>query len=206
VTRVSRRGAIKTLGAVAAAVPVLRLPAEVDVLDPTILSAIAEVVLPSETNHKMAVAAFAKWINEYTENADTDHGYGNTRVRATGPSPAKNYPAHLAALDTAARGAGAASFATAPVDERRRILEAAIAGAKVERLPARPTGAHIATDLMGHFFNSSAANDLCYRAYIRRDECRGLAGSEMPPAPLAPAAPRAPAPLAPAARSAPLAP
>ena len=31
-------------------------------------------------------------------------------------------------------------------------------GAKIERLPARPTGGHIATDLMGHYFNSAAAS------------------------------------------------
>ena len=60
--------------------------------------------------------------------------------------------------------------------------------AKIDRLSARPTGAHIAADLMGHYFNSAAAQDLCYRAAIGRDACRGLPGSERKPAPIVPSA------------------
>jgi hypothetical protein len=176
---ISRRDALKSLGAV----PFLRFE-QPD--DRATLAAIAEVVLPSEADRAAAVAAFVKWIADYKEGADTDHGYGNTRVRSTGPSPARNYPAQIAALDVAAKAKGAAGFVAATLDQRRAIVEAAIAEAKVERLPARPTGAHIAADLMGHYFNSPAAADLCYRAAIGRDACRGLAGSENKPAPLAP--------------------
>jgi hypothetical protein len=181
---VSRRSAIKTLGA-AAGSPVFRLQAA-DF--EAILPSIAEVVLPSDADRTAAVAAFTRWIRNYKEGADTDHGYGNTRVRTTGPSPARNYPAHVAALDRAARDRGAGSFAAAALADRRAILEAAIAGSNIERLSARPTGAHIATDLMGHYFNSSPAADLCYRAAIGRDVCRGLPGSEKAPAPLPPKA------------------
>ena len=171
---ISRRDALKTF---AAAPMLVRLQAE----DPASLDAIADVVLPAEADRKAAVRAFTDWIAGYREGADTDHGYGNTRVRATGASPARNYPAQIAALDAAARAAGAASFAAAARDERRRLIEAAIADARVERLSARPTGAHIASDLMGHYFNSPAASDLCYRAAIGRDACRGLPGSEKAP-------------------------
>jgi hypothetical protein len=149
------------------------------------LAAIAETVLPAEADRKAAVAAFTNWIANYKEGADTDHGYGNTRVRSTGPSPARNYAGQLAALDAAAKAKGAAGFPAATLDQRRAVVEAAIADAKVERLSARPTGAHIVTDLMGHYFNSPAAQDLCYRAAIGRDSCRGLPGSERKPAPLA---------------------
>ena len=68
---------------------------------------------------------------------------------------------------------------------KRLLLDELGPDAKVERLSARPTGAHIATDLMGHYFGSSEANDLCYNAAIGRDACRGLAGSENAPAPRA---------------------
>jgi hypothetical protein len=197
---VSRRDALKTFGAAAAA-PALRgvplQPSHEATADSrntaeggqaedrtAILLAIAEVVLPAEASRKDAVAAFSSWIDNYKEGADTDHGYGNTRIRATGPSPSRNYPAQIAALDAAARAKGAANFAAAPLDERRAIVEGAIADAKIDRLPARPVGVHIATDLMGHYFNSSTAQDLCYRAVIARDACRGLAGSEQAPAPL----------------------
>jgi hypothetical protein len=194
--RVSRRGALKTMGAAAAA-PIFRLKAEATLIgpspgqsgfhlqveDPT-LTALAESVLPAEADRKAAVAAFVSWIANYKEGADTDHGYGNTRVRNTGPSPARNYAAQIAALDAAAKAKGAAAFVAASLDQRRAIVEAAIADAKVDRLSARPTGAHIASDLMGHYFNSAAAQDLCYRAAIGRDACRGLAGSEKKPASL----------------------
>jgi hypothetical protein len=200
---ISRRKALKSLGAAAAAAPLfdsrsVHLPpsrvalrrtavalaeaGQLEDLSATTLVAIAGVVLPSEADRAAAVAAFVKWIAEYKEGADTDHGYGNTRVRSTGPSPARNYPAQIAALDAAAKVHGAASFAGAGLEQRRTIVEAAIAEAKVERLPARPAGAHIAVDLMGHYFNSPAALDLCYRAAIERDSCRGLAGSEKKPA------------------------
>jgi len=149
------------------------------------VAAIAEVVLPAEADRVAALRRFNDWIANYHEGADTDHGYGNTRVRPTGPSPARNYPAQIAALDTAAKAQGAPGFAAASLEQRRAILEAAIADANVERLSARPTGAHIATDLMGHYFGSSEANDLCYNAAIGRDACRGLAGSENAPAPRA---------------------
>ena len=181
---VSRRDALKTV----AAVPFLRLEderfrlkAETTQSEEATLRAIAEVVLPAAANRDVAVRAFSEWIANYKEGADTDHGYGNTRVRPTGPSPSRNYPTQLAALDAAAVSKGATSFVAASIDQRRAILEAAISDAKVERLPTRPTGAHIATDLMGHYFDSSAANDLCYRAAIGRDICRGLPGSELPP-------------------------
>jgi len=170
-----------------AAVPIFRLHAEAgqpEALDAAALAAIAEVVIPAEADRKAAVDAFVRWVREYKEAADTDHGYGNTRVRATGPSPARNYAAQLAALDSAARTANAASFAKAPLDVRRAIIERAIADAKIERLPSRPTGGHIATDLMGHYFASSPASDLCYGVAIGRDQCRGLPGSDKAPAPI----------------------
>lgn len=178
--KISRRDALKTM----AAAPLISRPAagQPD-LNPAMLAALAEAVLPAESDRTAAVAAFVSWIDNYKEGADTDHGYGNTRVRATGPSPGRNYPAQILDMEARARLADAASFATASVAQRRTIVEAAIAAAKIDRLPARPTGAHIATDLMGHYFNSSAANDLCYRAAINRDACRGLQGSENAPAP-----------------------
>jgi hypothetical protein len=183
---ISRRNALKSLSAVAAA-PLLdsgSLRRQAEGHDPATLAAIAEVVLPSEADRTAAVSAFTRWIANYREGADTDHGYGNTRIRSLGPSPARNYPAQIAALDAAAKTRGAAGFAAAGLADRRAIVEAAIADARIERLPARPTGAHLVTDLMGHYFNSAAASDLCYRAGIGRDSCRGLPGSEKKPAPL----------------------
>ena len=187
---ISRRTALKSIGAAAAAVPMLGMDAGAQPTNPSVvpdagtLNAIAEVVLPSDCDRPAAVAAFTRWIRDYHEGADTDHGYGFTRIRSTGPSPARNYPQQVASLNAAARTAGAPAFASAPLAVRRGILESALAAAKIERLPPRPTGAHVAGDLMAHYFHSSDAEDLCYHAAIGRDSCRGLPGSDKEPAPL----------------------
>jgi hypothetical protein len=187
---ISRRRALKTLGAAAAAGGAVLGAADgaaaqaVETITSEALLPIAEVVLPGElgeAGRREAMSAFVRWVRSYKEGADTDHGYGNTRIRATGPSPARNYPLQLAALNEAARARGAAGFAAASLDDRRALLESALTAAEIERLPPRPNGAHIASDLMSHYFNSSAAEDLCYRAAIGRDTCRGLPGSELPP-------------------------
>ena len=108
---------------------------------------------------------------------------GFTRLRRTPPSPAATYPAQLDALDDDARERGR-SFADLPLSDRQAVVEAAITAAKIERLPGRPDGGHVATDLMAFFFNSVEANDLCYRAQIGRDTCRGLTDRDERPAPL----------------------
>lgn len=185
---ITRRKALKTIGAAAAAVPMLRIDASARgtsqpaVPDDGVLNAIAEVVLPSECDRQAAVTSFARWIRNYHEGADMDHGYGFTRIRSTGPSPANNYAQQIAALDAAARASGAASFAASARAARQRIVEKALSEARVERLPQRPNGAHIATDLMAHYFHSADAEDLCYEAAIGRDTCRGLPGSDKAPA------------------------
>lgn len=157
-----------------------------DAEDGVRLRALAEVVLPGELSadrRSELVDEFLRWIRNYREGAEMDHGYGFTRLRRTPPTPANRYPAQLAALDRASRAKGAA-FAALDRDARRAVVEAAIDAAKVERLPARPTGDHVATDLMAFYFHGQSANDLAYRAAIARDACRGLPGSDARPEPL----------------------
>ena len=157
-------------------------------LDLTLLQAVADAVLPEalgDAARRRVVADFERWLGQYHERADTDHGYGFTRIRVTGPSPAARYPAQLAALDEAARASvHAGAFSSLPIEARRALIADALTAAKIERLPGRPSGGHIAADVMCFYFNSSAAADLCYRARIGRDACRGLGGSERPPEPL----------------------
>ena len=98
-----------------------------------------------------------------------DHGYGFTRIRVKPASPA---PAYLAQLEALGPQAGE------PI-----AIEAAIEKAGIKELPRMPDGRHIVSDLMSFYFYGSDANDLCYRAAIRRHDCRGLQGSEdAPPA------------------------
>ena len=63
----------------------------------------------------------------------------------------------------------------------RAAVETALEAAKLTALPRTPDGKHVATDLMAFYFHSSEANDLCYRAKIGRDLCRGLDGSDREP-------------------------
>ena len=136
------------------------------------LREIAVVVLPAESGEDAVdriASEFAKWVNGYRAGAEMDHGYGNTRIRAKGPSPARAYLGQLGELK------GRVS---------RESIEAALQAAGVTDLPRAPGGSHVAADLMAFYFRSSDANDLCYRAQIGRDQCRGLPGSDRPPAPL----------------------
>ena len=145
------------------------------------LVALAGAVLPQEIGaaaQRAAVDQFLRWVRDYRAGAEHDHGYGVTRLRTAPPSPAQTYVAELDDLDRRAGGA----FATLALAERQRVVSAAIAAAGVNDLPARPNGGHVATDVMSHYFNGPAANDLAYRRAIGRDACRDLRGSEERPA------------------------
>jgi len=132
-----------------------------------VLSHLAAIVLPAGNGH--VAAQFERYIREYRPGADTDHGYGFTRIRPKPPSPAAEYQRQLAAL---------------PVPLTREAVEAALEAAQIRDIPRLPDGKNVIADLMSFYFRSAEANDLCYRAAIERDTCRGLAGSSQEPKPL----------------------
>ena len=71
----------------------------------TTLRALAEVVLPSElgqTGTTRATDAFTAWMRDYREHAELTHGYGTSRIRYSGPTPATRWTSQLDALDAAA--------------------------------------------------------------------------------------------------------
>jgi hypothetical protein len=191
----TRRLLLRLAGAVAAMWPLPTLRAlawpaaqSASSLDVSTLTAVAEVVLPSSLSaeeRRDTVTTFVAWVDGYRADADAGHGYGNTRLRRTGASPAAAYPAQLAALVAAARAEGAASFAALGLDARRRLIESALTTpARVTQLPSRPSGAHVVADFMGLFFHGPHGYNLAYDAAIDREDCRGLDGSDRPPASL----------------------
>jgi hypothetical protein len=91
-------------------------------------------------------------------------------------SPAPGYLRQLADLR--------AALLKGDAEQRRAAVRAALEQAKVNDLPRTPGSQHVAADLMAFYFRGSDANDLCYRAAIGRDRCRGLKGSDNPPPPL----------------------
>ena len=149
------------------------------------VDALAGAVLPQELGvegRRLAVDQFMSWVRDYRVGAERDHGYGVPVIRTTPASPAATYAAQLDDLDRHAGG----SFAAASVADRQRVVTDAIAAANVRELPSRPSGGHIATDLMSSYFNGPAANDLAYGRRIGRDACRDLKGSDARPAELPP--------------------
>jgi hypothetical protein len=136
------------------------------------LHRLAALVLPSELGNPGFVrvaSQFERYVREYRPGADTDHGYGVTRVRPKPPSPAAEYMKQLAAL---------------PSPITRDAVQSALEEAGIKDLPRLPDGKSVIADLMSFYYRGSDANDLCYRAAIKRDTCRGLEGSDKPPAPL----------------------
>ncbi len=143
------------------------------------LHALAAVVLPAELGAagiRRTADAFAGWVRGYHAGAEMDHGYGNTRLRSKGTNPAAGYLRQLQALHPA--------LASGDLEAQRQAVTAALEQARIADLPRSPDGRQVAADLMAFYFRSSEANDLCYRAAIGRDLCRGLDGSEKAPAPL----------------------
>lgn len=186
-----RRAWMRFLAAAAALLPIGRTrlfaqPVSLGPVEAATLRALARVVLPTALGEERlgeVIAEFLAWLRGYREGAELDHGYGFTKLRWTARTPGARYPAQLAALEAAARERGGA-FATLPAAAQRDLGASALAAAKLRDLPERPDGRHVASDLMCFFFRSGAANDLCYRARIGREDCRGLPGSEQPPEPL----------------------
>jgi hypothetical protein len=186
-----RRTLLQSLAGLAAFTPFGRLElfAQASALNDTqitTLRALAEVVLPAALGaggREEATRRFVQWIRNYREDADRGHGYGASRLLPrTGPSPATHYAMQFAALDTAAAAHGATKFAALPRAARRAVVEATLEGPpRVTALPARPNGNSLIADFMGLYFNSPDAIDLAYNAEIRRDDCRGLDGSDKAP-------------------------
>jgi hypothetical protein len=133
---------------------------------------LAALVLPSElgsAGSARVAAQFEKYVREYRPGADTDHGYGVTRVRPKPQSPVAAYMKQLAVL---------------PSPLTRETIQSALEQEGIKDLPRLPDGKSVIADLMSFYFRGSDANDLCYRAAIQRDTCRGLDGSDKAPAPL----------------------
>jgi hypothetical protein len=174
-----RRQALKTLATAAAALPLSRVELRADELPAEqvfVLRDVAATVLPSaigNKGHNDAVDNFLRWIREYKEGVALSHGYGEPRLVKSGPTPAPGYTKQLIALQQAAQTRGG-RFGALPLEMRRQLLDEAFTTADVRNLPGRPDGKHVVSDLMSHFFRSSAANDLCYNARIGRNTYRAI--------------------------------
>lgn len=173
-----------------AALPLMRVNLRADELSAGhvfVLRDVATTVLPSAIGAKgqdAAVDEFLRWIRDYKEGVPLSHGYGEPRLVRTGPSPAPGYGSQITALQQAATERGG-RFGALPLGTRRTILDAAFKQVGIQSLPSRPDGKHVITDLMAHYFRSTAANDLCYNARIGRNTFRAIRVTTVRPRPLA---------------------
>ena len=138
----------------------------------TVLEGLANLVLPASLGNsgsKKVADEFVVYVRDYRPGADTEHGYGFTRVVPKPPSPARRYAEQLSSL---------------ALPLTKDSVKQALTQSGVKELPRVPDGKSVIADLMAFYFRSSEANDLCYRAAIGRDQCRGLKGSDQVPAPL----------------------
>ena len=143
-----------------------------------LLSALAGAVLPAELGAAgvtRAAGDFQRWMDGYRPGAEANHGYGTGRIERLTADPRAQWRSQLAALEADARRAGSQAFASLPVERRKAIVRTALAGERGEALPSPLAARHVALALLAHFYDSPAANDLCYDAQIARQQCRPLA-------------------------------
>ena len=150
-----------------------------------LVAAIGDVVLPSTLGadgRAKAVDAFARWLDEYKAGGPMSYGYGSQlRYAIVPPSPLPRYRLQFRRLQELSRSKGSNFSALSPAD-RKAVVEAGLLEAKVTKLPDRPDGQHIASDLLSHFYTSSDGNDFLFNASIRVSYCRGLGSSSERPA------------------------
>ena len=150
--------------------------------------ALGAALLPSELGRartEIASDAFWRWMNGYREGAELLHPYGSPRISYAGPSPVLTWTNDLEALDAAARSKHGARFAGISVGNRQTLVRDALQGVKSDQLPNVASAPHVALGMLAHFYGSSEATDLCYRAQVGKNKCRPLAHNGRKPLPIA---------------------
>ena len=150
----------------------------------TALRALGEVVLPSELGperSRQVISDFQRWIDGYRQSVELTHGYGTSRLRFSGPTPATRWAGQLEALDAESRRRHAKPFAAITTERREAIVRQVLSDDRLDRIPTIGEARHVAVALLAFFYDSPAATDLCYQARIGRQTCRPLAQAAMQP-------------------------
>jgi hypothetical protein len=155
--------------------------------DPATLDALAAAVLPSDLGRAgttKVAREFRDWGAQYRENAELVHGYGTSRLRSTGPTPLTRWTSQLDELEAAAQRTHQRRFHDLTVAQRADLVRTALEGQRLDRMPPVADANHVAVALLAHFYDSSAATDLCYGAHIGKQTCRPLSASSRKPLPM----------------------
>lgn len=145
-------------------------------LNPEVLEAVAETVLPASLTpdaRAAATAEFVAWCNSYEPAAELNHGYGTSEVRYLPEDPSARWAAQLDALQRESRHRYDKAFAALDAERRGALVAARLE--QEEGALGRPYAAnHVAAGLLAHWATSTAATDLAYDAPIGKLTCRGL--------------------------------
>ncbi len=188
----SRRGFVATLAAAVPAASQLSgqrrsvVPIPSGPLDPETLLALGEAILPSDLGDdgvQRVLGAFQTWLKQYAARAELLHGYGTGDIGHTPPNPADRWNAQLAELEAAAQQGRGVSFSELTDVQRTQILRGVLDDRDADRLPPPSRAEHVAVGLLAHFYTTSEATDLCYRATIAKNTCRPLTDTAKRPTP-----------------------
>src|SRR2546423_2364848 len=111
------------------------------------LHSLGDTVLPSEVGPAgvtRVVDGFQRWIAGYREHAELTHGYGTSRLRFSGPTPAMRWASQLDALDTAARRRFGRPFVELARNQREALVHGALASERLDRMPPTGDADHVA--------------------------------------------------------------
>jgi len=156
-------------------------------LDPALLGAVGDVVLPSELGtdgRKRVVSGFETWLDGYDPVPELMHGYGSQEIRYGPGDPAPRWSSQLAALDLEARRRWGSGFAELEPARRLEMIRRRLSGADLQRLPNPTRVQHVAAALLAYWLATPEATNLCYRRNINPLTCRPLILSPEEPAPL----------------------
>jgi|SRR5688572_22931514 len=162
-------------------------PPQSSSLDATMVTRIAEVVLPAELGadgFNRVSRGFTRWVAEYRPGVEVVHPYGSTNLRQTGESPATRWRAQLGALESEARAKHQRRFGALTREQRGELVTAALVAGRANRLPEPLDADHVALALLAWYLASPEANDLCYGKRIGRNQCRPLVNAPREPLPL----------------------
>lgn len=154
----------------------------------SMVRALGEALLPSELGRartEVASDAFWRWMNGYRAGAELLHPYGSPKIEYAPESPVPEWERQLTALDRAARTKHGAGFVALQPNQRQELVREALSDFRDTRLDDIAGAKHIALGLFAHFYSSSEATDLAYRAQIGRNKCRPLMHNGRKPLPIA---------------------
>ena len=186
-TFLKRSAAALSVTAAAGCVPDAGREGARGALDPALLRAVGDTVLPGELEaggREAAVRAFERWAYAYEPVAELNHGYGTSEIRYGPPDPVPAWSAQLQALDLEARRRHGSGLAALASSDRERLVRTHLSGAG-DGLPDPLRAEHVALALLAHWLGSSEALDRCYGRRIGLQQCRGLDSASAEPEALA---------------------